>query len=113
VGVRKPGNLHERAALILLDNLEHLLPVAPQLSELLEQSPRMQFLVTSRAPLRIAAEREYPLAPFTDDEAMTFLVERARAVGRTIAADETALAICRRLDRLHWPSSLPRPVCGC
>ena len=50
-----------RDALLLLDNAEHLLSAAPSLAELLARAPRLRLLVTSRAPLRVSGEREYPL----------------------------------------------------
>src|SRR5262249_37855759 len=49
--------------LILLDNLEHLLTVAPLLAELLTIAPKLTMLVTSRAPLHIYGEHEYPVPP--------------------------------------------------
>ncbi|MFN8537005.1 MAG: hypothetical protein U0232_05965 [Thermomicrobiales bacterium] len=48
----------------LLDNCEHLLEsVAPLTGELLSACPRLTVLATSRAPLRLSGEFEYPVAP--------------------------------------------------
>ena len=67
--------------LLLLDNAEHLLEAAPALAELLASAPRLRLLVTSRAPLHISGEREYPLDPLPDPDAVRLFVERARAFG--------------------------------
>jgi len=47
-----------------------LLAAAPALAELLASAPELLVLATSRAPLRLAAERDYPVPPFAvpDDE---------------------------------------------
>ncbi|HEY7002900.1 MAG TPA: tetratricopeptide repeat protein [Gaiellaceae bacterium] len=93
-----------RRVLILFDNFEHLGAAAPLLVELLAASPRLKLLVTSREPLRIAAERQYPVPPLAEPEAVTLFVERARAVRPTFElTDETApivAEICERLDGL-------------
>jgi predicted ATPase len=94
------AHLHARRTLLLLDSLEHLLPAAPALADLLAECAELRLLVTSRAPLRIAAEHELPLEPLPEREASTLFVERARAAGRRIDADETVARICRRLDNL-------------
>jgi predicted ATPase len=89
-----------RDALLLLDNAEHLLGAALSLAELLAAAPRLRLLVTSRAPLRLSGEREYPLEPLPDADAIMLFVERARAVGRKLQPNGTVAAICRRLDGL-------------
>jgi predicted ATPase len=55
--------LGNRQVLLVLDNFEQVLGAAPQLTELLAACPRLQLLVTSRAPLRVSAEREIAVAP--------------------------------------------------
>ena len=52
-----------RALLLLLDNVEQVLPVASDLVALLEACPNLTLLLTSRARLRARAEHEYPLLP--------------------------------------------------
>jgi predicted ATPase/class 3 adenylate cyclase len=100
VGVRALEDLYELDVLLLLDNLEHLLPAATELSSLLASAASVKLLVTSRVRLRISAELEYPLEPFPDDEAIEFFVERARAVKRDVRRDAAVGEICRRLDGL-------------
>jgi predicted ATPase len=94
------ASVRDREVLLLLDNAEHLLEAAPSLAELLASAPRLRLLVTSRAPLRLSGEREYPLDPLPDSEAVRLFVERARAFGRELEPDGTVAAICRRLDGL-------------
>jgi predicted ATPase/class 3 adenylate cyclase len=103
VDVLKAG-LAGRRSLILFDNFEHLAGAAPLLAELLGACPRLKLLVTSREPLRIAAERQYPVPPLPEYEAVMLFVERARAVRPDFElTDETApivAEICERLDGL-------------
>ena len=47
----------EKRMLLLLDNFEHVLAAAPDLSELLARCQNLHLLVTSRAVLRIAGEQ--------------------------------------------------------
>jgi predicted ATPase/class 3 adenylate cyclase len=99
-GVRAVEDLYELDVLLLLDNLEHLLPAATELSSLLAAAASVKLLVTSRVRLNISAELEYPLEPFPDDEAIEFFIERARAVKRDVRGDSAVGEICRRLDGL-------------
>ena len=94
------ASVRDREVLLLLDNAEHLLEAAPALAELLASAPRLRLLVTSRAPLHISGEREYPLDPLPDPDAVRLFVERARAFGRELEPNGTVSAICRRLDGL-------------
>src|SRR5262249_15373238 len=55
------GFLRDRELVLLLDNFEHLLAAAPLLAELLATAAGLRLLVTSRAPLRVTGEVEYPL----------------------------------------------------
>ena len=50
-------------ALLVLDTLEHLLEIGTFISELLKRAPTLTIIATSRAPLRLAIEREYPIKP--------------------------------------------------
>ena len=92
--------LRGRDLLLLLDNLEHLLTAAPDLADLLAEAAGLRLLVTSRAPLRISGEVEYPLDPLAPTDAVALFVERARAVGRDVEPDATVGALCARLDSL-------------
>jgi predicted ATPase len=57
------GYLRDKRLLLVLDNLEHLLEAAPEVAVLLSTCPSLKILATSRAPLRLRGEREYPVGP--------------------------------------------------
>lgn len=96
--------LHDKHLLLVLDNAEQVLGVAPALAELLSAAPRLKLLVTSREALRVRGEREYPVPPLGSDEAFSLFVERARGADPgfavTDASRPTIEWICRRLDGL-------------
>jgi predicted ATPase/class 3 adenylate cyclase len=94
------GYLRGKQLLLLLDNFEHLLAAAPDVASLLATADGLRVIVTSRAPVRISGEREYPLEPLPPDDAVTLFLERARGVGKDFAPNATIDAICRRLDGL-------------
>src|SRR3954469_17818876 len=56
-------HLAGRRVLLVLDNFEQLLDAARTVGKLLDGSPSVQVVVTSRAPLRIAAEHVFPVPP--------------------------------------------------
>ncbi len=100
IGVRDFDELRGRDSLFVLDNFEHLLDAAPAVHDLLQKAAQAKVLTTSRAPLRLEGEQEYPVDPLPDGEAIILLSERARAVRRDFEPDAAALEICRRLDGL-------------
>ncbi len=57
------GFLADKRLLLVLDNLEQVVSVAPVLAELLEACPWLQILATSRVSLHIRPERQYRVAP--------------------------------------------------
>ena len=86
--------------LLLLDNFEQVVDAAPGLAGLLAACPNLKLLVTSREPLHLSAEQEYPVPPLLREEGVTFFLARARAVEPRFDADEAVSEICRRLDDL-------------
>ena len=111
------AQLGDDAWLLILDNLEQALDVAPRLDELLARCPGVAILATSRLVLRLRAEREYVVRPLSlpDDPALpieelattpavALFVDRARAVRYefTLTKDNAAAvaAICRLLEGL-------------
>ena len=55
--------VHDRHMLLVLDNLEQVLGAAADLADLLSAGQRLKLLVTSRAPLHIYGEHEFPVTP--------------------------------------------------
>ena len=112
--------LADRRLLLVLDNLEHLLPATPLVADLLAAAPLLTVLATSRARLRLRGEREIPVAPLTVPRhsgtmqpfveglagvaAVRLFVERAVEVRPEFAltAENAAAvaAICRRVEGL-------------
>ncbi len=83
--------------LVVLDNFEQLLDAAPAVADLLAVQPGATVLVTSQAALRLAGEREAPLAPLAAEPAVELFLSRARGAD----PDDPAIPeICRRLDGL-------------
>jgi predicted ATPase/class 3 adenylate cyclase len=120
--------LSAKRLLLVLDNVEHLLPAARFVSELLAACPSLTVLATSREPLALAAEQRYPVAPLAlpldqhDADslarvpAVALFRERARAhdpnfrLGEANAA--AAAEICRRVDGLPLAIELAAARCG-
>lgn len=109
--------LEDRELLLILDNFEHLLPAAPLVSDLLRATEKVKVVVTSREPLQIYGEQEYPVPimrlPTPDQydldqliscESLVLFLERAQAVKPDfqITADNAmdVARICVRLDGL-------------
>jgi predicted ATPase len=95
-----PDHLGAKQTLLLLDNFEQVLESAPELGELLRSCPQLRLLVTSRAVLRLAGEREYQVEPLPIHDAVRLFAERARAIDANFDADAAVAEICRRLDGL-------------
>jgi predicted ATPase len=97
-------SLADSELLLLVDNFEQLLPAARTMSNVLAACPKLKVVVTSRAPLHIAAEREFPVPPLADDEAAELFVSRAQAANpRFELSEQNAAAVaelCARLDGL-------------
>ncbi len=92
-----PSHVATKRMLLLLDNVEQLLPsVANTLADLVGACPNLHLLVTSRALLRIAGEREYVVEPLPLEDAVVLFRERAANADPEEAVQE----ICRRLDGL-------------
>jgi predicted ATPase len=90
-----------RELLLVLDNFEQAIGAAPDIAALLATAPSLSLIVTSREPLRIAEEREFPLEPLAEAPAVELFQQRAEGVLPGFTADYARLAeICRRLDSL-------------
>jgi predicted ATPase/DNA-binding SARP family transcriptional activator len=96
--------LRGQHALLVLDSYDHLLEAAALAADLLAAAPAVKVLITSRAPLRIRAEQQYPLQPLAQGAAVELFGERARAVRPEFAlTSENAgdvAALCAQVDHL-------------
>jgi predicted ATPase len=94
------SHLRERKALLLVDNVEQVLGCAPLLAELVAAASGLKLLATSREPLRLTVEQQYPVPPLPDADAVALFHERARAIRPDFTANGAVTEICRRLDGL-------------
>ncbi|HEV2006293.1 MAG TPA: LuxR C-terminal-related transcriptional regulator [Candidatus Limnocylindrales bacterium] len=103
---------------VVLDNLEQLPAATPLIGDLLARCPNLHVVATSRSPLHLRGENEYPVEPLalptSDDgisldrlrqaEAVALFVQRTQAISPQFAlTEENARAIteiCRLLDGL-------------
>jgi predicted ATPase len=92
--------LGDRQLLLVLDNFEQILGAAAAIADLLTVAPSVSVIATSREPLGIAVEQEFPVPPLSDGEAVELFTARARQVSPAFEPSSDVLAICRRLDRL-------------
>lgn len=116
-GDRTLDFLRDRRALLLLDNLEQISDADVVVSQLLNGAPKVRILATSRRPLHLVGEHEYPVPPLkvpADQgvdrsdaeraEAVELFVRRARMVqprfSLTDANTKDVVELCRRLDGL-------------
>ena len=110
--------LAPQAALIVLDNCEHLIGGCAKTADaIVRRCPRVHLVATSREPLGIGGEMVYRVPPLSLPEsgdfdpqaaqaadAVALFVDRARSQGAGLSMDEQTaplvVSICRRLDGL-------------
>lgn len=108
--------LGDEPVLLVLDNAEHVIEVAPFLADIIERVPQARILVTSRESLRVRAERLYVVAPLAvtaasnsnsdieQSAAVRLFISRARAADTKFNPSDPELraisSICSRLDGL-------------
>ena len=93
-------HISDKSMLCLFDNFEQVVEAAPEIALLLSSCPNLDLLVTSREPLHVTGEQEYPVPPLVHEEGVGFFLARARAVKPDFRPDEAVSEICRRLDDL-------------
>jgi predicted ATPase len=111
------GALGEEPALLILDNVEHLLPEAADfVHELLARASGLTVLTTSRAPTEVAGERRFPIKPLPlpaegttvatllENPSVALFVDRAQAVRPEFKVDasnaQAVRELCFRLEGL-------------
>lgn len=107
-----PIRIEGRHAVLVLDNAEQIKDVPTAFNRLLDATSGLRILATSRIPVGLPGEVEYPLGPLrvagedglTADAspAVELFLARARALGIAVETDASAMdairAICRKLD---------------
>ena len=102
IRARIAQRLAQSPSLLVLDNCEHLIEAAAELTTfLISTAPDLRALTTSRAPLAIAAERVYLLGELQTGDAAQLFRERAVAARPSVRlTEQTVVSIVSRLDGL-------------
>ncbi|MEU9471523.1 BTAD domain-containing putative transcriptional regulator [Streptomyces avermitilis] len=100
--------LRDRRTLLVLDNCEHVVEAAAELTEvLLHTAPGVRVLATSQEPLGLTGEKVFLVEPLPTADAVRLFVERASASAPGFLFDpdtshpgdrDAVVEICRRLD---------------
>ncbi len=110
--------LREKCLLLVLDNFEQVVAAGPLLNDLLQAAAQLKLMVTSRTPLHVSGEQEFPVPPLAlpnpkhrsplatleQSSAGALFIQRAQGVKPDFTvtdANAPAVAeICARLDGL-------------
>lgn len=110
--------LHDKQLLLILDNFEQAIAGAAQVTQLLQAAPGVKIIVSSREPLKVYGECEFPVPPLTVPtlkelgaaqdlkmySAIELFEQRAQAVQPRFAITPenaaTIVQLCARLDGL-------------
>ena len=88
------------AAVVILDNCEHVIDAAAALAvRLLDAAPGLRILCTSQVPLDVDGETVFELTPLALSDAVELFTRRASA-RRGSEADDAVRDLCRSLDGL-------------
>lgn len=88
-------HIKDREMVIVVDNVEHVISAASDLTHLLEACPNLTLIATSRERLRVRGEYEYAVPPLDEPEAVELFVQRAQ-----VPESADVRELCRRLDYL-------------
>ncbi len=119
--------IRERRLLLFLDNFEQVLDAATAIVQMLEASPWLKVLITSREALHVRGERRISVTPLVIPDpspgnsvaelaafpAVALFIERARAVSPDFELDHQNAAevvgVCAGLEEYHWRLNWPPP----
>lgn len=96
--------LRESPTVLVMDNVEHLLPAAAvKIRRLVEQAPNLRVLATSISALKVGGETILPIGPLDPEKGGRQMLLDAMRFHRPLAAmmaakDPALLAIAQRLD---------------
>ena len=120
------NHLRARSVLLVLDNLEHVIDVAPLIGHVARAGPEIRVLVTSQLPLRVGGEHvlaldplpvptgaERELSALREVASVALLSERAAAAGTGWALTEEnrfdVARLCRQLEGMPLALELAAP----
>jgi predicted ATPase/class 3 adenylate cyclase len=85
--------LGERRLLLVLDNFEQVIDAAPVVADLLRAAPNLKVITTSRAPLHVSGEQEYPVPglPTPPDPGLRSGLDRLRLPGGARGLDANSV----------------------
>ena len=85
--------LRDRRVLLVLDNFEQVVAAAPVVADLLRAAPAIKIVVTSRAPLHVSGEQEYPVPglPTPPDPSQSSGLDRLNRPGGRPGVDPTSI----------------------
>jgi len=89
-----------RRILLLLDNFEHIIAAAAEVSTLLADCAHLVVLVTSRERLALQGEHVYPVPVLAREDSLQLFQARAHAVGSDFEPNQRLDELCARLDDL-------------
>ena len=107
--------LAEREILIILDNVEHILPTVQELAEVLLAAPQLTLLATSREPLHLRTEQVFHVPPLALPDphnvrsledlsripSVALFLNRARAINPAfVLSEENAQAVAELVVHL-------------
>ena len=95
--------LRGKRSLVVLDTLEHLLEIAPDVAAVAARCQPAVLLLTTRVALNVAAERSVALPPLGPEAAVAMFescLRSAQPVEPAPAEEAVAGEICLRVDRL-------------
>jgi predicted ATPase len=90
----------DRRLLLLLDNFEHVIAAAPELTSLLSTCPNLDVVVTSRERLQLGGEHVYAVPVLARSDARELFLTRARALRPDFQSNGSVDELCARLDDL-------------
>ena len=111
-------HLRDREVLLVLDNIEQVVAAAPAIGHLIAAAPRLKVLATSRIPLHLTGEQEFPVPPLpipdpghggdlesvAGNDAVRLFIQRAAGVrpGMRLTAENAPIIaqIAAKLDGL-------------
>jgi predicted ATPase len=93
-------DLSNKRQLLLLDNVEHLLPQAAADIARFLQAPAASLLVTSRERLQVQGEHVWAVPPLVSEDGVALFTARAAALGAPFAESPEVRSLCERLDNL-------------